>query len=100
VGKSAATNTQTKHGEPEVSSPVKKKQSRPRTNNAKTKGQSKDIISGVGEGGVLTGQKCKTQWYRVKTPVGVEPAPVNPSTLVITTVLVLQKVLLEVLRRS
>jgi hypothetical protein len=55
VGKSAAANTQSKHGEPEVSSPVKKKQPRPRTNTAKTKGQSKDIVSGVGERGVLSG---------------------------------------------
>jgi hypothetical protein len=83
VGKSAAATTQSKHGEPEVSSPVKKKQPRPRTNTAKTKGQSKDIASGVGERGVLSGQKCKTQQYRVKTPAGVEPTPGNPLALVI-----------------
>jgi hypothetical protein len=83
VGKSAAANTQSKHGEPEVSSPVKKKQPRPRTNTAKTKGQSKDIASGVDERGVLSRQKRKTQQYRVKTPAEVEPTPGNPLALVI-----------------
>jgi hypothetical protein len=86
TSKGDAAHHQPRQDEPgEISSPVKKKQQKPRANNARaSKGQGKEKNVVSPDLGALTGQKRKSrQVYRVKAQGGGEAELHNPLEMVV-----------------